>query len=138
MGKVSAPANVILELTRHCNLKCFYCKKSRNNNSPKPSFFEVKHFKKIIDCLFEARVFQLTFSGGEPFLYPGIFELGHYARENDLTVSFLSNGTLIEEKHIGEITRVFNGGCTIAQWFGAVPRQIRPKKRHVQTHNKRY
>lgn len=110
---VSAPIHMTLELTRRCNLECFYCK-TRDNNSPNPAHFTIEHFKKIIDKLVKAGVFEVSFSGGEPFLHPGILEIARYARDNELTVSFLSNGTLIKKNEIKEITKIFNAGCTIA------------------------
>jgi radical SAM protein with 4Fe4S-binding SPASM domain len=106
------PAFVHLELTRHCNLDCFYCT-IRDNNSPAPSNYSLDHFKKIIDRLVEAEVFEVSFFGGEPFLCPHIYDLGRYAVEEGLVVNFLTNGTLLRSGDIERIPRIFRSG-TIA------------------------
>jgi AdoMet-dependent heme synthase len=104
-----SPAFVQLDLTRHCNLDCFYCN-IRDNNSPAPASFPLEHFKTIIDRLVEAEVFSVSFFGGEPFLYPHIYELAEYAKGRGLNVSFLSNGTLIKEEDVGRIPQLFLNG----------------------------
>lgn len=107
-----APAFVHLELTRHCNLQCFYCT-IRDNESPSPSSYSFEHFTKMIDRIAEAEVFEVSFFGGEPFLNPYIYELGKYAVHAGLVTNFLSNGTLIRRSEVEKIPDIFHSG-TIA------------------------
>ena len=107
--QTKAPASVQLELTRHCNLNCFYCT-IRNNDSVPPSQFSLRQFTSIIDKLAGAEVFEVAFFGGEPFLYPHIYELGRYSSGKGLTTNLLSNGTLIRTENIGRIAEVFHSG----------------------------
>ena len=111
-GTPKAPIFTHLELTRHCNLSCFYCT-IRDNVSKSTPNLPVKHFKKILDQLVKSEVFDVSFFGGEPFLYPHIYNLAMYAREKGLRVGFLSNGTLIKEKDLNRIKELFDIG-TIA------------------------
>lgn len=112
MHPPQVPAFVHLELTRHCNLNCFYCS-IRDNTSTAPSEYSLQHFTGIIDKLVDSEVFQVSFFGGEPFLNPHILELGAYSRDRGLVTNFLSNGTLIRPSDLGKIASIFRSG-TIA------------------------
>jgi radical SAM protein with 4Fe4S-binding SPASM domain len=111
LAPIKAPVFVHLDLTKHCNCNCIYCA-SHDNISPK-KYFQVNYFKKIIDKLQEAEVFEISFFGGEPFLYPGIYKLGKYSKKKGLIVGFLSNGTLIRKQDMSKIRESFDG-CGIA------------------------
>lgn len=112
LWKPKSPVQVHLELTRRCNLNCFYCT-IRDNTSPPPASVPFDRFRTIIDKLTASGVFDVTFFGGEPFLNPHIYKLAEYAKQQDLATSFLTNGTIIRSEDIGRITKFFDAG-TIA------------------------
>jgi radical SAM protein with 4Fe4S-binding SPASM domain len=78
------------------------------------------HFKKIIDKLAEAEVFDVSFFGGEPFLHPGIYDLGVYGKSKGLKVNFLSNVTLIKPTDIEKVTASFDAGAIALNGIGKV------------------
>jgi radical SAM protein with 4Fe4S-binding SPASM domain len=84
------------------------------------SSFPERHFKEIIDRLAEAEVFEVCFFGGEPFLYPGIYNLGVYGKSKGLKVNFLSNGTLIKPTDIEKVTASFDAGAIALNGIGKV------------------
>lgn len=105
---LKSPISVHLELTRQCNFKCFYC--SITDNTVSIQHFSLQHFKKIIDEINKAGVFELSFSGGEPFLSPYIYKLAEYAKNKGLITAFLSNGLSVKKKDFKVLSKVFNGG----------------------------
>lgn len=106
---LKAPLFVNLDLTKHCNCNCLYCA-IRDNLPIQSDYFPIRHFKKIIDKIVEAEVFEISFFGGEPFLYKGIYKLGAYAKKKGLSVGFVSNGTLIKKEDISRIKSSFDSG----------------------------
>ena len=97
------PANVGLNLTRRCNLKCKMCMQNRNIDSPKsdaPWFdagqeMPLEHWLKLVDELATFRPW-VSVTGGEPLLYSGFKELIKRAKEKRLPVDLTTNGLLLE------------------------------------------
>jgi radical SAM protein with 4Fe4S-binding SPASM domain len=84
------------ELTNACNLNCIYC----FNNSGVPFADELTK-KEIYDGLrnlYNAGVFRIEFSGGEPTIRPDFVDIIKEAHKRDFVLSIASNGTLIDEK----------------------------------------
>ena len=97
------PANVGLNLTRRCNLKCKMCMQNRNIESPKsdaPWFdarqeMPLQHWLQLVDELATFRPW-VSVTGGEPLLYPGFKELIQRIKEKRLAVDLTTNGLLLE------------------------------------------
>ena len=119
---LKAPVYVHFELTRHCNLQCFYCT-IRDNSSQSVTTLPLRHFEKIIDKLAESEVFDVSFFGGEPFLSPYIYELAKYAKDKGMGVGVITNGFGIAEKDIEKIPELFDA----AGFALNGPRQIHDK-----------
>lgn len=75
-------------VTQRCNLKCSFCKIWE---SPLEEL-ALADWKKIIITLDKMGVALLSFTGGEPLLYHGIFELIDYAASTGLATAITSNG----------------------------------------------
>ena len=94
MNYLSAPNSVIWDVTNRCNLKCRHCYvEAEKKKTVEPSTEEAR---AIIDQLVKAKVFTLSFSGGEPLLRDDLYELLTYASKS-LIVNVASNGLLIDE-----------------------------------------
>jgi mycofactocin radical SAM maturase len=60
-----------------------------------------------VDQLAAARVFQIHFGGGEPFVYPGFMELLRHAQVRGLCCLCIStNGSLLDEARIGALEKL--------------------------------
>jgi len=86
-------------LTRDCNLNCTYCQVIKQNNHRN---LKLGQWKQIIDNLIKNKYLQFVFTGGEPLLYPHIFELIDYTYPKALT-SLITNGTLLTKENIGKL-----------------------------------
>ena len=88
----SAPATVFFEVTKKCNLKCRHC----FNNSGKKAQNELtlNEIKNIIDGIYEAGVFNVKITGGEPFARADIFDILNYLEKKEINYIIFSNGTI--------------------------------------------
>ena len=86
--------SALLELTYRCNLNCYFCCNDRMRTGTPLSLDEyVRFFRDLRDL----GTFELTFSGGEPLLYPDFFELGRVARQLGFALPVKTNGVALEE-----------------------------------------
>ncbi len=90
-----------IEITSQCNFKCIHCYLSKNN----PQFVSEECFRELIDSLVAEGCLYLTITGGEPFLHPKVLELHKYAREAGLLTLLFTNGSLIDEEAVAQLTK---------------------------------
>ncbi|MFC1716164.1 radical SAM protein [Candidatus Poribacteria bacterium] len=81
-------------MTKRCNLRCTYYEAWRV--PPNPNELSTSEWFKVIDKLDELGVYVLSFTGGEPLLKPGVFDIIRYSRSEGFYTRLTSNGTLTE------------------------------------------
>lgn len=105
-GHAKAPFELTFEITYRCNLRCIMCPLSSAFDDPNSQI--VQEWKneteltkdeifKIVREGAKLGVKQLTVTGGEPFLRKDLIEVIAYTKQNKMSCSILSNGTLIDE-----------------------------------------
>ena len=96
------PRNYMLwiEVTDVCNQRCLHCYTSSDRR--KGYFLDREVLKRVISQASELEFEQLQFTGGEPLLYPKIWDIISYLR--DVTtipvVELYTNLTLLRDKEI--------------------------------------
>lgn len=85
---------VAWEITRRCNLFCAHCRAAAQDEAYEGELSTEECFR-LIDEILEVGKPILILTGGEPLLYPGIYNIGKYAAERGLRVVLGTNGTLI-------------------------------------------
>ncbi len=80
---------IMLELTYACNLDCFFC---YNDREAQGEPLNPEQYRQLFDDLAAMNVMFVTFTGGEPLLYPHFFELGRAARERGFAIRIKTNG----------------------------------------------
>ncbi len=91
-GYVPYPQVVSFYLTEKCNLKCKMC--FLQHIKPKLEFIPLPLAKRVVRELNCLRP-RYSMSGGEPFLYPDIEELIRFIKSRGLSLSIVTNGTLL-------------------------------------------
>ncbi len=91
-------------LTQECDLHCSHCYDRTSRNA-----FPLERAVKLLDelrtfCISRFARGQVSFSGGNPLLYPHFFELYHAAAEHDLMIALLGNAT--DRKTIEQIVSI--------------------------------
>lgn len=95
-GGLSAPITVTWEITAACNIACVHCLSASGKRRPRE--LTTQQSLALVDELAEMQVFQIHFGGGEPFIYPGIWQVLERCRERGLVMCVSTNGTLITQE----------------------------------------
>jgi radical SAM protein with 4Fe4S-binding SPASM domain len=95
----NAPSWVVLQLLEECNLRCNMCYEWGENGTyhdrKDSASLDLDLVLRTIDeCLPGKPTFE--FFGGEPLLYPGIWEVIQRIRDGGCELAFPTNGTLLE------------------------------------------
>jgi MoaA/NifB/PqqE/SkfB family radical SAM enzyme len=97
-----APAQVLLELTHKCNLKCRHCYLPRRLAEE----LTLEELLELAHQLVEAGVLQVSIGGGEPLLrFAELVELVKVLVSNGVDVVLATNGTLFGEEEARELRR---------------------------------
>lgn len=92
----SKPLDVICEISYVCNLACPTC--FRWTSKEDEHELDLKQWKDVITKLKEwLGTFNLTFTGGEPFLRKDILDIFKFATSNGIVTGVVSNGSLIDK-----------------------------------------
>lgn len=87
---------VYLELTRACNLKCIHC--LNNSGIKQKDELTKEDLLKLIKNFSSHGVQEIRFTGGEPLLFNGIYDLIKFATEEGICTSLGTNGTLVTKE----------------------------------------
>ena len=97
--------SVCWNITSKCNKNCKFCYRRICEDST------LEENKKIFNNLNEIKkLHKIGFCGGEPLLYPFLFELIEYIKQKnpEIQISLTTNASLINEKNIGKIISTFD------------------------------
>ena len=97
------PINVSWHITFKCNYHCLFCFR--------PDFGKecnLKQAKKIIDKLAKAGLKKISWGGGEPLLWKGIFELIAYTHSLGISTMLITNAELLTKKDIRQLAPVLD------------------------------
>ena len=101
---LSSPTDVVLVITRRCDLACVHCNVTASTLQP-PDLIPVDQWKAVLDQLERMRVIRVTISGGEPTVYRDFNELFDYFGKKKFIKIMLTNGMNITDeiaKYMGE------------------------------------
>src|SRR5262249_53752602 len=109
----SKPLDVICEITYICNLECPTC--FRWTAKPDEHELTADQWKGVLLKLKNwLGTFNLTFTGGEPFLRPDILDIFKFASENGIVTGVVSNGSLIDKTLARKIVDSGLDGLTVS------------------------
>ncbi len=88
----SYPVRINLDTTRRCQLRCWYCHSSSGPGYRGP-VLDTDTVPEILQTAEELRVFELTITGGEPTLWPGLVPLLEQSARSRFTgLTLITNG----------------------------------------------
>jgi len=91
---VPPPLRLLMDVTDVCNLQCPTCSKWKGTDPAEG--LDSAQWKNAIDRLAGVSLFRdITISGGEPLLAPGIFEILNHLKRARFRVTLISNGWLV-------------------------------------------
>lgn len=110
-----APLTVYMEVTRDCNIECSHCLVKKEKVE-----MPLDNAKKVLDQLVQERVFKVYFTGGEPLLYQGLYELLEHIRGKPIWSLVHTNGLLVTDEIAETLARAGLGACDLPL-FGITP-----------------
>jgi MoaA/NifB/PqqE/SkfB family radical SAM enzyme len=107
------PLDVICEISYLCNLECPTC--FRWTSKPDEHELTAEEWKRVLAKLKAwLGTFNLTFTGGEPFLRKDILEIFKFASENAIVTQVVSNGSFIDTTLARKIVASGLDGLTLS------------------------
>ncbi|MDR2544925.1 MAG: radical SAM protein [Methanobrevibacter sp.] len=95
---LQVPLHLLVELTDYCNYYCKHC--FNDSSSNKNTFIDADKLLSFLNEISEMGVHTIDLSGGEPLNHPKFNEIVEFASKMFKKVTIISNGTLINKKHI--------------------------------------
>jgi MoaA/NifB/PqqE/SkfB family radical SAM enzyme len=115
------PLDVICEISYVCNLACPTC--FRWTAKPDEHELDSKQWKEVLQKLKAwLGTFNLTFTGGEPFLRKDLLDIIRFASANGIVTTVVSNGSLIDKTLAREI---------LASGLDGLALSLNSLKRHI-------
>ena len=85
----------------------------------------IKAFHALIEFLKSLNIEKINFVGGEPLLYPGIFDILNVSKKMGFTVSITTNGSLLNEKIINKLSGYVDWiGISIDSTFESIEQKL--------------
>lgn len=83
-----------IHLNMFCNQKCIMCKPSGKQTK------DILPFEKFVELFEQIKPYaeHITLTGGEPFLYPEIYNVIEMLSEHEIAVTINTNCTILDEK----------------------------------------
>jgi|GEM_PF-1638545 len=100
------PIDVHWDITYKCNLNCIHCYLG-DLRMKKNDELQYSECIKILEELRSLGTFNITFSGGEPFLKPEFITIVKEARKMGFKINIITNGTLLNNEMIDELKNLF-------------------------------
>jgi len=97
------PAFIVMSITNNCNLKCQGCWITQTNP---PIELELDQVENVIRACKKRGSFFFGILGGEPLLYPQLFEI--FERHPDAYFQLFTNGTIISDDVARKLRRLGN------------------------------
>jgi radical SAM protein with 4Fe4S-binding SPASM domain len=101
---ISAPHTVYVDTTRACNLRCRHCYANASVRAKEELTFE--EIKSILKECKDMGVFRVAFGGGEPSIRKDFLEILRYTDELGLDANFSTNGTLLTQHIIKQLSEI--------------------------------
>ena len=93
---------IMIQITERCNLRCAHCFVDAENIGKEMSYESIKSI--LIPELVKSNVKKVTLTGGEPLVHQNIKDIVNDLLENGIGVSVCTNGILINEDWIEELS----------------------------------
>jgi AdoMet-dependent heme synthase len=128
----TVPLNVTLELTQNCNIRCLHCynfDRDQPRRAPAAACgdsqgkteLSLAEVLQVMEQLRAAGTLFLGLTGGEVMTYPHLFAVLDRARELNLAVQLLTNGTMLQPGVAARLATYKNLLGASVSLYGATP-----------------
>lgn len=96
-----SPVNLTWEVSLACNLRCTHCLSS--SGAPAEGELTTAEALDLVEQVHRARVFQINFGGGEPFMRPDFEEILAACHNRGIMTCISTNGTLLDAARVARL-----------------------------------
>lgn len=96
-----SPVNLTWEVSLACNLRCTHCLSS--SGTPAEDELTTAEALDLVEQVHRARVFQINFGGGEPFMRPDFEEILAACHNRGIMTCISTNGTLLDAARVARL-----------------------------------
>jgi radical SAM protein with 4Fe4S-binding SPASM domain len=96
------PSSMHVELTKACNLNCYYCYRDAKADQTKDRL-ETDKLLEILLFLSKKGLHAVELTGGEPLMHPDFSRIMKFVGEHFSLIGLLTNGTLITESILNDM-----------------------------------
>lgn len=89
--------SVTFELTYSCNEKCIHCYATYPQEADQSKKLDIESCKSIIDELLYLKCMHISFTGGDPFMFPDFISLFEYARRKGFSCDIFTNALYLAD-----------------------------------------
>jgi len=93
-----SPVNLTWEVSLACNLSCTHCLSA--SGAPARDEMTTAEALDLVEQLYAARVFQVNFGGGEPFMRPDFEQILDACHARGIMTCISTNGTLLDAARV--------------------------------------
>ncbi|HQJ61571.1 MAG TPA: radical SAM protein, partial [bacterium] len=129
---------IFFELTQKCNLSCVHCGSDCNKDNNSADLPADVILKTLIDVKkkYDSHNITIVLSGGEPTIYPGVWDLGKKIIDLEFPWGMVTNGLSWDEKTIKKAKESRMHSVTVSidgleenhNWFRGNPKSFRKAK----------
>ncbi|HJV35235.1 mycofactocin radical SAM maturase [Geomonas sp.] len=98
-----SPVNLTWEVSLACNLRCTTCLSS--SGEPAHGELNTAEALNLVEQVHKAKVFQINFGGGEPFMRPDFEQILDACHERGIMTCISTNGTLIDAARVQRLSK---------------------------------
>jgi mycofactocin biosynthetic radical S-adenosylmethionine protein MftC len=98
-----APVNLTWEVSLACNLRCTHCLSSSGESAQ--GELTTAEALDLVEQVHQARVFQINFGGGEPFMRPDFEQILSACHSRGIMTCISTNGTLIDAERVARLSQ---------------------------------
>ncbi len=100
---ISAPINVVWEITGNCNLRCSHCFVPAEDHVP--TQIGPSDLLRVAEALVRSNVLVVRISGGEPMRHPALEEILETLKSTPRHIKLLTNGTVVNDRAVALVAR---------------------------------
>lgn len=112
------PLSGTFELLPYCNMNCKMCYIVHGKKDFR-ALKDIGFWNHLLDQAIDSGMLYCLLTGGEPFLYPQIWELLECINKKPIHLAINSNGTMLNEERIRRLSKVYPGRMNISLYGGS-------------------
>jgi|GEM_PF-2042017 len=106
MSALDRPASINWDVTYACPLRCTHCYSESGRRASRQ--LSLEDMFRVADALISLKPQSIQFSGGEPLLVKGLFQVAERIAKAGIPVTLYTSGWTLDERLVAEVARVFS------------------------------